>query len=59
MYLARQLTSDSYAEHRARASAARTTPPCSTRCNKIDSLLQQDPKFRRTLDHIINTIRLA
>ena len=27
--------------------------------NKIDALLQQDPKLRRTLDHIINTIRLA
>jgi chromosomal replication initiation ATPase DnaA len=27
--------------------------------NKIDAMLQQDPKLRRTLDHIINTIRLA
>ena len=26
--------------------------------NNIKGLLQDDPKFRKTLDHIINTIRI-
>jgi chromosomal replication initiator protein len=58
MYLARQLTSDSYAEI-GRAFGGKDHTTVLHAVNKIDSLLQQDPKFRRTLDHIINTIRLA
>ena len=58
MYVARQLTNDSYAEI-GRAFGGKDHTTVLHAVNKIDSLLQQDPKFRRTLDHIINTIRLA
>jgi len=58
MYLARQLTSDSYADI-GRGFGGKDHTTVLHAVNKIDALLQQDPKFRRTLDHIINTIRLA
>ena len=58
MYLARQLTSDSYADI-GRGFGGKDHTTVLHAVNKIEALLQQDPKFRRTLDHIINTIRLA
>jgi len=58
MYLARQLTSDSYADI-GRGFGGKDHTTVLHAVNKIDGLLQQDPKLRRTLDHIINTIRLA
>ena len=58
MYVARQLTSDSYAEI-GRGFGGKDHTTVLHAVNKIDALLQQDPKLRRTLDHIINTIRLA
>jgi len=58
MYLARQLTSDSYADI-GRGFGGKDHTTVLHAVNKIDALLQQDPKLRRTLDHIINTIRLA
>jgi chromosomal replication initiator protein len=58
MYLARQLTSDSYADI-GRGFGGKDHTTVLHAVNKIEGLIQQDPKFRRTLDHIINTIRLA
>ena len=58
MYLARQLTSDSYADI-GRGFGGKDHTTVLHAVNKIEALLQQDPKFRRTLDHIINTIRVA
>jgi chromosomal replication initiator protein len=58
MYLTRQLTSDSYADI-GRGFGGKDHTTVLHAVNKIEALLQQDPKFRRTLDHIINTIRLA
>ncbi len=58
MYLARQLTSDSYADI-GRGFGGKDHTTVLHAVNKIEALLQQDPKFRRTLDHIINTIRIA
>lgn len=58
MYLARQLTSNSYADI-GRGFGGKDHTTVLHAVNKIDALLQQDPKLRRTLDHIINTIRLA
>ena len=58
MYLARQLTHSSLAEV-GRAFGGKDHTTVLHAVNKIDALLQQDPKLRRTLDHIINTIRLA
>jgi chromosomal replication initiator protein len=58
MYLARQLTSDSYADI-GRGFGGKDHTTVLHAVNKIDAMLQQDPKLRRTLDHIINTIRLA
>jgi chromosomal replication initiator protein len=58
MYLARQLTSDSYADI-GRGFGGKDHTTVLHAVNKIDALLQQDVKLRRTLDHIINTIRLA
>ena len=58
MYLTRQLTSDSYADI-GRGFGGKDHTTVLHAVNKIEGLLQQDPKFRRTLDHIINTIRLA
>jgi chromosomal replication initiator protein len=58
MYVARQLTRDSYADI-GRGFGGKDHTTVLHAVNKIEALLQQDPKFRRTLDHIINTIRLA
>ena len=58
MYLTRQLTNDSYADI-GRGFGGKDHTTVLHAVNKIDALLQQDPKLRRTLDHIINTIRLA
>jgi chromosomal replication initiator protein len=58
MYLARQLTSDSYADI-GRGFGGKDHTTVLHAVNKIEALLQQDPKFRRTIEHIINTIRLA
>jgi len=58
MYLTRQLTSDSYADI-GRGFGGKDHTTVLHAVHKIEALLQQDPKFRRTLDHIINTIRLA
>jgi chromosomal replication initiator protein len=58
MYLARQLTSDSYADI-GRGFGGKDHTTVLHAVNKIEALLQQDPKFRRTIENIINTIRLA
>jgi chromosomal replication initiator protein len=57
MYLARQLTSDSFADI-GRGFGGKDHTTVLHAVNKIEGLLQEDPKFRRTLDHIINTIRI-
>src|SRR5262245_22359699 len=57
MYLARQLTSDSFADI-GRNFGGKDHTTVLHAVNKIESLLQDDPKFRKTLDHIINTIRI-
>jgi chromosomal replication initiator protein len=55
MYLARQLTSDSFAVI-GRSFGGKDHTTVLHGVHKIESLLQEDPKFRKTLDHIINTI---
>ncbi len=56
MYLARQLTNESFADiGRGFGGKDHTTVLHAVR--RIEELLQQDPRFRRQLDHIINTIR--
>lgn len=56
MYLARQLTSDSYADiGRAFGGKDHTTVIHAVR--KIEDRLQADPGFRRTLDQIITGLR--
>jgi chromosomal replication initiator protein len=57
MYLSRQLTSDSFAEI-GRVFGGKDHTTVIHAANKIEALLDEDPKFRKTLDHIINTIRL-
>ncbi len=57
MYLARQLTSESFAEI-GRGFGGKDHTTVLHAVNKIEALLQEDPKFRRTLDNIINTLRL-
>ena len=57
MYLARQLTSDSYADI-GRGFGGKDHTTVLHAVNKIQALLQQDPKFQKTIEHIINTIRL-
>ncbi len=57
MYLARQLTSDSFADI-GRSFGGKDHTTVLHAVNKIEALLQEDPKFRKTLDHIINTIRI-
>ena len=57
MYLARQLTSDSFAEI-GKSFGGRDHTTVLHAVNKIEALLQEDPKFRKTLDTIINTIRI-
>ncbi len=57
MYLARQLTSDSFADI-GRGFGGKDHTTVLHAVNKIEALLQEDPKFRKTLDHVINTIRV-
>jgi chromosomal replication initiator protein len=57
MYLARQLTSDSFADI-GKSFGGKDHTTVLHAVNKIEALLQEDPKFRKTLDNIINTIRL-
>ncbi|HEV8306614.1 MAG TPA: chromosomal replication initiator protein DnaA [Methylomirabilota bacterium] len=57
MYLARQLTSDSFADI-GRGFGGKDHTTVLHAVHKIETLLQEDPKFRKTIDHIINTIRL-
>jgi chromosomal replication initiator protein len=57
MYLARQLTSDSFADI-GRSFGGKDHTTVLHAVQKIEALLQEDPKFRKTLDHIINTIRI-
>jgi len=57
MYLARQLTSDSFADI-GKSFGGKDHTTVLHAVNKIEGLLQDDPKFRKTLDHIINTIRI-
>jgi chromosomal replication initiator protein len=57
MYLARQLTRDSFAEI-GKSFGGKDHTTVLHAVHKIEALLQEDPKFRKTLDHIINTIRI-
>ena len=57
MYLGRQLTSESYADI-GRAFGGKDHTTVLHAVHKIEALLQEDPKFQKTLDHIINTIRI-
>ena len=57
MYLSRQLTSNSYADI-GRSFGGKDHTTVLHAVQKIEALLQEDPKFRKTLDHIINTIRI-
>jgi chromosomal replication initiator protein len=56
MYLARQLTSDSYAEI-GRGFGGKDHTTVLHAVQKIEALLQEDPKFQKTIEHIITTIR--
>ena len=57
MYLARQLTSESYADI-GRGFGGKDHTTVLHAVQKIEALLQEDPKFQKTIDHIITTIRL-
>jgi chromosomal replication initiator protein len=57
MYIARHLTSESYADI-GRGFGGKDHTTVLHAVHKIDALLQDDPKFRKTIDHIISTIRL-
>jgi chromosomal replication initiator protein len=57
MYVARQLTRDSFADI-GRAFGGKDHTTVLHGVNKIESLLQEDPVFRKTIDRIINTVRL-
>ncbi len=57
MYLARQLTRDSYADI-GRGFGGKDHTTVLHAVTKINALLQGDPKFRKTLDHLISTIRI-
>jgi chromosomal replication initiator protein len=57
MYVARQLTSDSFADI-GRAFGGKDHTTVLHGVNKIEALLQEDPVFRKTVDRIINTVRL-
>ena len=56
MYLTRQLTSDSYADI-GRGFGGKDHTTVLYAVQKIEALLQEDPKFQKTIDHIITTIR--
>ena len=57
MYLTRQLTSDSYADI-GRGFGGKDHTTVLHAVNKIEGLLQEDPKFQKTLEHIINSLRV-
>jgi chromosomal replication initiator protein len=57
MYLARQLTSDSYTDI-GRGFGGKDHTTVLHAVKKIEALLHDDPKFQRTLDAIINTVRI-
>jgi chromosomal replication initiator protein len=57
MYVCRQLTSDSFADI-GRGFGGKDHTTVLHAVHKIEALLQEDPKFRKTIDHIINTIRI-
>jgi len=57
MYIARQLTSDSFADI-GRAFGGKDHTTVLHGVHKIETLLQEDPNFRKTIDRIIQTIRL-
>jgi len=56
MYLTRQLTSHSYADI-GRGFGGKDHTTVLYAVQKIEALLQEDPKFQKTIDHIITTIR--
>jgi chromosomal replication initiator protein len=57
MYLTRQLTSDSYADI-GRGFGGKDHTTVLHAVNKIELLLQEDPKFQKTIEHIINSLRV-
>jgi chromosomal replication initiator protein len=57
MYVARQLTSDSFADI-GRAFGGKDHTTVLHAVNKIEALLQDDPKFRKTVDQIIQSVRI-
>ena len=57
MYLARKLTHASLAEI-GRAFGGKDHTTVLHAVHKIEALLQEDPKFQKHLEHIINTIRV-
>jgi len=57
MYIARQLTSDSFADI-GRAFGGKDHTTVLHGVHKIETLLQEDPNFRKTIDRIIQAIRL-
>ncbi len=57
MYLARHLTRDSLADI-GRGFGDKDHTTVLHGVNRIEGLLEQDPKLRKTLDEIINTIRV-
>jgi chromosomal replication initiator protein len=57
MYLARHLTSDSLADI-GRGFGEKDHTTVRHGVNRIEGRLEQDPKLRKTLDEIINTIRV-
>jgi chromosomal replication initiator protein len=58
MYIARQMTSDSYADI-GRGFGGKDHTTVLHAFHKIEALLREDPKFQKTLEHIINTIRVG
>jgi chromosomal replication initiator protein len=57
MYIARQLTRDSFADI-GRAFGGKDHTTVLHGVHKIETLLQEDPNFRKTIDRIIQAIRL-
>jgi chromosomal replication initiator protein len=57
MYLARHLTSDSYADI-GRSFGGKDHTTVLHAVQKIQALLQDDPNFQKSLDQIINSLRL-
>jgi chromosomal replication initiator protein len=57
MYIARQLTRDSFADI-GRAFGGKDHTTVLHGVHKIETLLQEDQNFRKTIDRIIQAIRL-